>query len=86
MSERKYAFSEGEFYHVYNRGNSKQVIYNTDEDYSRFIRLLYLSNSSLQFKVEYLERSDFLFPHNTPRRQPGDAGSRRSFRPVSQVQ
>lgn len=66
MSERKYAFSEGEFYHVYNRGNSKQIIYNSDEDHSRFIRLLYLSNSSLQFKIEYLERSDFLFERGQP--------------------
>ena len=27
-----------------------------------------------------------LFPHNTPWRKPGDAGSRRSFRPVSRIQ
>lgn len=66
MSERKYAFSEGEFYHVYNRGNSKQIIYNSDEDHCRFIRLLYVSNSPLQFKIEYLERSDFLFERGQP--------------------
>lgn len=36
---------EGEFFHVYNRGNSKQEIFLDKEDYQRFIKLLYLSNS-----------------------------------------
>ena len=59
MSKRKIAFSEGEFYHVYNRGNSKQVIFHTDEDHNRFIRLMYYANSNVAFKIEYLKRSDF---------------------------
>lgn len=66
MSERKIAFSEGEFYHVYNRGNSKQVIFQTNEDYSRFVRLMYLSNSDTPFKIEYLQRSEFLFQQGDP--------------------
>ena len=35
----------GEYFHVYNRGNSKQEIFLDDEDKDRFVKLLYLSNS-----------------------------------------
>ena len=66
MSERNVTFSEGEFYHVYNRGNSKQVIFNSNEDYSRFVRLMYLSNSQRSFKIEYLQRPNFLFERGEP--------------------
>ena len=45
MSERKEAFIEGEFYHIYNRGNSKQKIFLDDQDRDRFVKLLYLCNS-----------------------------------------
>lgn len=61
MSERKFTFSEGEFYHVYNRGNSKQVIYNSHNDHTRFMRLLYLSNSHTQFKIDNLGQNELLF-------------------------
>jgi putative transposase len=61
MSERKFAFSEGEFYHVYNRGNSKQVIYKSHTDHTRFMRLLYLSNSHIQFKIDNLGQNEVLF-------------------------
>lgn len=45
MSIRKTAFVPGEYYHIYNRGNSKQTIFHSKEDYFHFIKLLYLSNS-----------------------------------------
>jgi putative transposase len=38
-------FAEGEFYHLYNRGTDKRIIFSNEEDYSRFILLLYLCNS-----------------------------------------
>ena len=37
MSLRKIAFVKGEYYHVYNRGNSKQRIFRDKNDYDRFI-------------------------------------------------
>lgn len=43
-------FIEDEFYHIYNRGNSKQQIFHDAEDYERFVKLLYLSNTSNRFK------------------------------------
>lgn len=45
MGIRKIQFVEGEYYHIYNRGNSKQKIFLSNEDYDRFIKLLYISNS-----------------------------------------
>ncbi len=45
MSFRKTEFVEGEYYHIYNRGNSKQKIFLDDKDRERFLKLLYLYNS-----------------------------------------
>ncbi len=45
MSKRKDTFVVGEYYHIYNRGNSKQIIFLDEEDYSRFTKYLFLCNS-----------------------------------------
>ncbi|MCX6751338.1 MAG: transposase [Candidatus Nomurabacteria bacterium] len=55
MSIRKVDFEIGEFYHIYNRGNSKQKIFNNKEDYERFIKLLFLSNGSNSFKIHFIK-------------------------------
>ncbi len=44
--ERKIQFSEGEFYHIYNRGVDRRTIFPAPKDYQRFLRMLYLCNSS----------------------------------------
>lgn len=44
--ERKFQFSVDEFYHVYNRGNNKSIIFLSDSDRKRFIKLLYICNTS----------------------------------------
>src|SRR3989344_7999827 len=54
MSIRKVSFVPGEYYHIYNRGNSKQKIFHNKADYERFISLLYLSNSGNNFKIDYI--------------------------------
>jgi putative transposase len=46
MSTRKVPLVEEEYYHVYNRGNSKQKIFLDDEDRDHFVKLLYLCNST----------------------------------------
>jgi putative transposase len=46
VSNRKVAFVPEEFYHVYNRGNSRQTIFVTKDDHQRFARLLYLANGT----------------------------------------
>lgn len=48
MAQRKTALAPGEFFHVYNRGNSKQKIFLNDKDRERFVKLLHLSNSTLK--------------------------------------
>jgi len=43
--ERKIVFSEGEYYHIYNRGVDKRYIFDSDEDRERFVKLLFLANA-----------------------------------------
>lgn len=43
--ERKFTFSPGEYYHLYNRGTDKRKIFLSDADHKRFLCLLYVGNS-----------------------------------------
>ncbi len=56
MAIRKVSFAPGEYYHLYNRGNSQQKIFHDKQDYSRFIDLLYACNSENNFRVSDLNR------------------------------
>ncbi len=58
MSIRKVNFSKGEFYHLYNRGNSKQKIFHDKEDYFRFMSLMYACNSKNPFKAFNLNKDE----------------------------
>ncbi len=51
MSIRKVNFAINEYYHLYNRGNSKQRIFHDKEDHFRFISLMYACNSSNNFRA-----------------------------------
>lgn len=42
---RKIVFSNNEYYHVFNRGTEKRDIFLNENDYKRFLVLLYLCNS-----------------------------------------
>jgi REP element-mobilizing transposase RayT len=57
MVTRKINFIEGEYYHVYNRGNSKQKIFLDDKDRDRFVKLLFLcnSNKNIRFREDVVE-------------------------------
>lgn len=44
---RTIPFAPGEYYHLYNRGTDKRVIFLDDEDHDRFVSLLYLCNSGI---------------------------------------
>lgn len=46
MTVRRHSFSIEEFYHLYNRGVDKRFIFLDKSDKERFIRLLYVCNSS----------------------------------------
>ncbi|MFA6415084.1 MAG: transposase [Candidatus Paceibacterota bacterium] len=47
--ERGHIISEGEYYHLYNRGVEKRNIFLTQGDRNRFKRLLYLANGTNSF-------------------------------------
>jgi len=64
MSIRKVSFAPGEFYHIYNRGNSKQKIFHDDNDYSHFLGLLYACNQKENFKIDNLQKGQDLFSLN----------------------
>lgn len=44
--QRKITIAPGEYYHIYNRGVEKRNIFISKDDHERFMRLLYLSNST----------------------------------------
>jgi putative transposase len=51
---RKDRFIIGEYYHLYNRGIDKRVIFKLERDYERFIMLLYICNSTDSFRLDDL--------------------------------
>jgi len=58
MPIRKEQFCPGNLYHLYNRGNAKREIFNTDKDRYRFLQALYISNNSnSNLGLTHLERS-----------------------------
>ncbi|MDP3957913.1 MAG: transposase [bacterium] len=44
--QRKLTFSEGEFYHIYNRGTDKRDIFLDNRDRERFVKLLFYANGT----------------------------------------
>ncbi|MEI7720324.1 MAG: transposase [bacterium] len=55
---RKSIFTEGEYYHLYNRGTEKRNIFSLQKDYERFVALLYLSNSAESIHIDNLNRGE----------------------------
>jgi len=52
---RKDPFITGEYYHIYNRGIDKRIIFKSKRDYERFMMLLFVSNSNAQsFRLDNL--------------------------------
>jgi putative transposase len=49
---RKDPFITGQYYHLYNRGIDKRIIFKLKRDYERFMILLYLSNSNQSFRLD----------------------------------
>ncbi|MCF7815735.1 MAG: transposase [Candidatus Pacebacteria bacterium] len=57
MSYRETEFAPEEFYHIYNRGNSRQEIFLDTADYKRFQDLLYLANAVEPISVRNARRN-----------------------------
>ncbi len=49
--ERKVQFVETEYYHLYNRGVDKRIVFSSRNDYRRFLMLLYLANSEEDVRI-----------------------------------
>ncbi len=58
MSVRKVSLVPNEFYHIYNRGNSKQVIFKDRNDYVRFQQMLYVMNSVEGVVFRFIEEKN----------------------------
>ncbi|KKU78015.1 MAG: hypothetical protein UY03_C0005G0003 [Parcubacteria group bacterium GW2011_GWA2_47_64] len=63
MAYRRTAFTPGEHYHLYNRGNNKQEVFHNEGDYIRFLFYLLYYQSPLTFsrlseKVSNFKRSE----------------------------
>jgi putative transposase len=58
MATRYYTYSPGEYYHIYNRGNSRQVIFKSEQDFERFKKILYIANSPESFKLREFDEVD----------------------------
>lgn len=50
--ERSIDFAIGEYYHVYNRGVDKRLLFKTTSDYIRFQKLLYIRNSDKRLDID----------------------------------
>ncbi|MFZ3011692.1 MAG: transposase [Minisyncoccia bacterium] len=53
--QRKDPFVTGEYYHIYNCGIDKRIIFKSESDYKRFVMLLYVANSNTEsFRLDNL--------------------------------
>lgn len=52
--QRKTDFVEGEYYHIYNRGVDKRIIFSSRANYERFMLLLHLANSAEDVRLDNL--------------------------------
>lgn len=67
MSLRKVNLVSGEYYHLFNRGNSKQKIFHDNEDYFRFMSLLFACNSLNNFRADAFSKKES--PYDFERRK-----------------
>lgn len=57
---RRIIFSEGEYYHLYNRGVDKRVIFSEPGEYERFLKYLWLLNNAENTRLTYADRRSHL--------------------------
>lgn len=58
--QRTINFSEGEYYHVYNRGVEKREIFLNSDDYDRFIKTLYVANGTKAFVYREIKEKSLI--------------------------
>ena len=60
MGIRNLTFSINEFYHVYNRGTEKRLLFLDISDYERFVNLLWVSNSKTSIHLSNYQGKSLL--------------------------
>ena len=58
---RKHVFTLDEYYHIYNRGVEKRIVFQNTYDYHRFMLLLYFCNSNQPVDMEKVFREGRAF-------------------------
>ena len=59
MGQRNVSLAFGEYYHIYNRGADKRIIFKDDADSRRFVELLYLSNTERSINIRDIRKTNF---------------------------
>lgn len=59
MTKRDVPFAIGEWYHCYNRGIDKRLVFEDIRDYQRFLELLYLGNDTAPLRRDDIGRHPF---------------------------
>jgi putative transposase len=62
---RKIPIAQGEFYHIYNRGVDKRLVFCNESDYKRFILLLFLCNDTKPIKLRGERKNSTVDMFNT---------------------
>lgn len=67
---RKFPFSEGEWYHCYSRGIDKRTVFTEESDLVRFMEIPYLANDSIPLRRADIETSSASEIFSIQREQP----------------
>ena len=57
MSLRKQSFAPNEFYHLYNRGTDKRIIFIDKKDYKHFLFLMYVCNTEKNIELRNIREN-----------------------------
>lgn len=66
---RRVQFSEGEFYHLYNRGVDKRKVFTSPIEYKRFIAYLYFLNDVENRRFDYVLKTNQMWKAKPPKKQ-----------------
>src|SRR3989339_890914 len=59
MALRKQTFVPGEYYHLYNRGTEKRIIFLDEQDYHHFLFLMYICNTEKSITLRSIGNGEF---------------------------
>lgn len=57
MALRKQIFAPNEFYHLYNRGTEKRIIFREKRDYEHFLYLMYVCNTEKSIELRKIGKN-----------------------------